>query len=482
MSKCIEVIKSDKPIRITSIIALILTVLILILLVIKVSYHEVTGHLLGEKQMTLSYGDDYHDKGFFIKDNGKVVDDGLLRVKKVSNVDTKKLGDYYVNYYITYKRKDYMLIRNVKVVDDQAPELSVNVESIEKDYCTKKSNTELKYTAVDNYDGDITDKIIVNEDGDKILISVSDSSGNITEKNVDVKYTEIPETKLELNGYSTIYVPVNTTYNDAGVNYTDGCKENASDSLIVEGSVDTAKIGNYSMTYSTPTKDKSVTRNIIVYNPNVAPNKEPSGEKVIYLTFDDGPGAYTQTVLDTLAKYNVKATFFVTHQFAKYVPLIADEYKAGHTVAVHTYTHQWNIYSSVDAYVNDFNTMNDIIESYTGQRSKIFRFPGGSSNTVSRRYAQGVVSAIASKMTEDGYVYFDWDVDSNDAGGGSESQIYNNVVYGAEKCSICVVLMHDIKINTVNQLDNILSTLTAKGYKFGTLNVDSPTCHLKIAN
>ena len=479
MDKYIDVIKNNK--NKLRIIALILSALLFVFFVIIVSEHKITGRLVGEKDITVTVGEDFKDFGFFIRDNGKLVPEELIKYKQVSNVNTEQLGNYYVNYYITYRKKEYKLTRSVKVIDDEPPVLTVNTENIERDYCTKQNKVELRYSAIDNYDGDITDKIVVEEKNDKLIITVTDANGNKDEKIVKINYSNIPDSTLELNGYNTIYVPINTVYNDAGANYVDGC-ENSNNNLIIEGNVDTTTIGNYTMTYSTPTKDKSVTRNIIVYNPNVAPNKEPSGEKVIYLTFDDGPGAYTQTVLDTLAKYNVKATFFVTNQFAKYVPLIADEYKAGHTVAVHTYTHQWNIYSSVDAYVNDFNTMNDIIESYTGQRSKIFRFPGGSSNTVSRKYAQGVVSAIASKMTEYGYVYFDWDIDSNDAGGGSESQIYNNVIYGAEKCTKCVVLMHDIKINTVNQLDNILSTLTAKGYKFGTLTVDSPTCHLKIAN
>ena len=77
----------------------------------------------------------------------------------------------------------------------------------------------------------------------------------------------------------------------------------------------------------------------------------------------------------------------------------------------------------VETYMKDFNDMNNIIEKYTGKRSKIFRFPGGSSNTVSRGYSTGVVKAIASKTSELGYVYFDWNVDSNDAGGASRDQI-----------------------------------------------------------
>ena len=126
--------------------------------------------------------------------------------------------------------------------------------------------------------------------------------------------------------------------------------------------------------------------------------------------------------------------------------------------------------------------MNSVIEKYTGAKSKIFRFPGGSSNTVSRSYAKGVVKQIANKMLNDGYQYFDWDVSSGDAAGAGRSKIYQNVVNGVKSCSRCIVLMHDIKATTANELDNILKTLTASGYRFAPLTINSPTVHHKIAN
>ena len=126
--------------------------------------------------------------------------------------------------------------------------------------------------------------------------------------------------------------------------------------------------------------------------------------------------------------------------------------------------------------------MNNVISKYTGTTSRLFRFPGGSSNTVSRSYAKGVVKKIANHMTNAGYRYFDWDVSSGDAAGAGRSKIYSNVVNGVKHCSKCIVLMHDIKSTTANELDHILSTLTSSGYRFGTLSMSSPTVHHKIAN
>ncbi len=126
--------------------------------------------------------------------------------------------------------------------------------------------------------------------------------------------------------------------------------------------------------------------------------------------------------------------------------------------------------------------MNDVIEKYTGQRSKLFRFPGGSSNTVSRNYAKGIVTEISQKMTELGYVYFDWNVSSGDAGGATKEQVYSNIVNGVKRCDKCVVLMHDIKLPTVNALDDVLNSLVSSEYTLAPLTIDSPTAHQRINN
>ena len=186
--------------------------------------------------------------------------------------------------------------------------------------------------------------------------------------------------------------------------------------------------------------------------------------------------------MDILAKYDAKATFFVTNQFKAYVPLIKREHDEGHSIAVHTLTHKWSVYDSVETYIKDFNDMNNIVEQYTGSKTNLFRFPGGSSNTISRGHSKGVVSAIANEMTKRGYVYFDWNVDSNDAAGANSSQIYSNVTSGISKRHESVVLMHDIKRSTIDVIEDIIVYGLNNGYTFDTLNVSSPTVHHHINN
>ncbi len=80
--------------------------------------------------------------------------------------------------------------------------------------------------------------------------------------------------------------------------------------------------------------------------------------------------------------------------------MIKREHDEGHSIAVHTLTHKWSVYDSVETYIKDFNDMNNIVEQYTGSKTNLFRFPGGSSNTISRGHSKGVVSAIANEMTK----------------------------------------------------------------------------------
>ena len=120
-----------------------------------------------------------------------------------------------------------------------------------------------------------------------------------------------------------------------------------------------------------------------------------------------------------MADNGVKATFFVKNG-GKYNHYMQDIVAQGHTIALHTYTHSYSgIYASDEAYLNDLQQISDLVYSETGVRTKIMRFPGGSSNTVSKKYNQGVMTRMTQKVTEMGYLYYDWNLSSGDAAGGT---------------------------------------------------------------
>ena len=218
--------------------------------------------------------------------------------------------------------------------------------------------------------------------------------------------------------------------------------------------------------------------------PTQPPPKYPIQGKggVIYLTFDDGPGKDTPRLLEILDKYDAKATFFFVN--TGYASTITQVAEAGHTLAMHTATHNFSqIYASEEAYYNDLYKIQAVIEQYSGQSPNFLRFPGGSSNTVSRNYNTGIMTRLTKLVEEQGYIYFDWNVDSKDAGGATTAdEVAWNVIEGCSTRTAPVVLLHDIHSYTVDAIEDILIWGLENGYTFEGLTADSPTCHHGLNN
>lgn len=204
---------------------------------------------------------------------------------------------------------------------------------------------------------------------------------------------------------------------------------------------------------------------------------------VIYLTFDDGPSEYTNSLLDTLNKYDVKATFFVTGFGDDAV--IKREYDEGHTVALHTLSHNYaHIYANLDNYFGDLAGISNRVKNITGVESKILRFPGGSSNTVSRRYdgKTRIMSTLTREVEARGYHYFDWNVDSDDAGRAKDAgTVYNNVISRLHDGQN-VILQHDVKPYSVEAVGAIIEYALSNNYVFDTISMETPVVHHSVNN
>lgn len=201
--------------------------------------------------------------------------------------------------------------------------------------------------------------------------------------------------------------------------------------------------------------------NIKVFRPEENAFLEQEKTTKVYLTFDDGPSSNTAAILDILARYQVHGTFFVVGKEGEaYKSLYRRIVEEGHTIGMHSYSHKYDeIYSSVDAYAEDLSKLQEYIYETTGTWSRICRFPGGSSNTVSKVDMQELIAYLD---TQD-IIYYDWNVSSLDAAGRqlSAEEISKNVLNNIEKYSTAVVLMHDAddKTTTVEALPIIIETL-----------------------
>ena len=181
----------------------------------------------------------------------------------------------------------------------------------------------------------------------------------------------------------------------------------------------------------------------------------------VYLTFDDGPSDNTQAILDILKEYNVKATFFVTGQQAVshpewYQAIVED----GHTLGMHSYSHKYNeIYESEDNFGSDLSKLRTFIEETTGVTPQFYRFPGGSSNTVSDL----PMSVFCDYLTDNSITYFDWNVSSRDAESPMRSaeEITRNCTQNLENFDNAVILLHDAasKTSTVEALPEIIEQI-----------------------
>ena len=273
-------------------------------------------------------------------------------------------------------------------------------------------------------------------------------------------------------------------FTDPGVSANDNCDGDISSKIVTSGAVDTSKLGTYTLTYSVidnKNNKADITRNVKVVS---KPSFNGTGKAgTIYLTFDDGPKeGTTNVILDILKQEGVKATFFVTNGGPDY--LIKREYDEGHTVALHTASHNYaTVYASDDAYFQDLASVQNRVKRITGYTSMIVRFPGGTSNTVSRNYSPGIMSRLSQSLPAKGYKFYDWNISSGDAGGTTNPNgVYSNVVNNLSKNRANIVLMHDIKTYTRDAIKSIITYGKQNGYSFDRITMETEEYHQKVNN
>lgn len=186
------------------------------------------------------------------------------------------------------------------------------------------------------------------------------------------------------------------------------------------------------------------------------------GTRYVYLTFDDGPSTYTDEILDILAQYDVKATFFVCgKENARYTDIYKRIVNEGHTLGMHSYSHKYSeLYSSLDTFKDDTDKLRIFLYENTGVWSKYYRFPGGSSNTVSKVDMHELIQYLEGAEV----TFFDWNVSAgDDRAGANKDTIYSNIVNNVPRFKHCIVLMHDAadKKSTVDALPEIIEAIKA---------------------
>ena len=434
----------------------------------------------GGEPIQLVYGKDtFQQPGAVASANGDRVG-----VEISGSVDTTKLGTYEIVYTARYLWLSKTVKLEVSVVDATAPVITLKTVP---GYITLPGEEykEEGYTAIDDYDGDITDKVQVRTENDIVYYTVKDSSGNETTVERQIVRTDLTPPTITLKGDASITIYAGSAYEEPGYTANDNIDGDITDLVQIEGSVNIYHAGTYTLTYKVTDSSGNVgtaQRTVVVKPIGQSSTVKPNG-KVIYLTFDDGPSRHTQRLLDILDKYDAKATFFVVNTGYNMKKLLKAIDDGGHGLAIHSKTHEYSeIYASEEAFFKDLRAMQQIIKDATGKTTTMMRFPGGSSNTISK-FNPGIMTRLTQAVEDQGFQYYDWNVSSGDAGGTKDTdQIVTNVINGIGNKQYAIVLQHDIHGYSVDAVERILIWGKQNGYSFEALTPSSPTCHHGVNN
>ena len=438
--------------------------------------------LIGAPELQIECGSDYTDPGAeaYLTASLFAWKPKEMVVNVNGEVDSGTPGDYELVYEAAFLWYRSRAVRTVHVADTTPPTITLLYR---EGYSPTPDAPyeEEGYIARDSVDGDLTAQVVRRAQNGKIYYTVTDKAGNTAEAVREIADTTPPE--LVLAGGEVLELKAGVPYEEPGFTATDDRDGDLTAQVEVDGQVNCYRAGDYEITYTVTDayhNTTAVTRTVTVVPIRQAEQVDP-GDKIVYLTFDDGPGPYTAELLDVLDRYNVKATFFVVD--TGYHELIGEEYRRGHTVGIHSATHNYSsIYASEDAYFSDLNEMSDIIYAQTGHRPNQVRFPGGSSNTVSC-FNPGIMTRLTQDLTDMGYEYYDWNVLSGDAGETTDTDVVaQNVIDGISDHNVSIVLQHDIKGFSVAAVEQIIIWGLSNGYTFLPLTPGSPTAHHGLNN
>ena len=447
---------------------------------VSVNRFTLTIVLQGDPEIILEAGQKYHEPGAKVRFQGSLLwkegfepENAVLRITE--DVNESCLGKQEVRYEAEYLFFHAEALRRIRVVDTQPPVILLT-EDPDEALAPGVIYEEAGFLAVDNMDGDITHRVVRTEHMGRITYAVTDSSGNPAYAQREVPFHDPVPPEIILRGGETVSHPVGRPYGEPGYRAEDNVDGDLTSQVTVEGTVDCFSPGTYPITYRVTDAYQNTT--VVIRKVRVEAAERPEirwpESKTIYLTFDDGPGPYTETLLDILYSWGVKATFFVVDSEDNW--LMKEIVDRGHSIGIHSVTHDYGqIYSGPEAYFADLYAMQQIIYDHTGVETWLMRFPGGSSNEVSIQYCKGIMTRLAEAVQDAGFRYFDWNVDSDDAGNARRSRtVADNVKKGIMEVGTALVLQHDIHAYSVDAVEEIIRWGVENGYEFKQLEMDSP--------
>ncbi|WP_346935245.1 polysaccharide deacetylase family protein [Clostridium sp.] len=200
--------------------------------------------------------------------------------------------------------------------------------------------------------------------------------------------------------------------------------------------------------------------------------KEETDNKIIYLTFDDGPSIMTDKVLDTLKEYDVKATFFlIGNQIENQETVVKRIYNEGHGIGLHTFTHNYkSIYSCNKNFIEEMLKCQNEIYNVVGIKPNIIRFPWGSSKKLNKEFL--------NMLHKNNFKIYDWNAFMSDGVNykTSPDKLYREATKTNVTKHPIILLMHCdyVHKNTCIALPRVIEYYKEKGYEFRAITEDMP--------
>lgn len=226
--------------------------------------------LVGAELISVKQNGEYQEPGFRAeKCNKKTCEDISDKVTIKKEIDTTELGEYVIEYRLEIDNEEYIQKRTIKVTDDFPPEITLKGgEKVST--CSLDTFKDPGYTATDNNDGDLTEKVIVTNNKDTIIYTVTDSSDNTTSITRKVIEEDKEKPNINLKGSNKVYLNLNATYKDAGYTVTDNCDKGLTKQVKTTNNIDNTKEGTYTVTYSVEDSNgnkATVNRTVVVRKP-----------------------------------------------------------------------------------------------------------------------------------------------------------------------------------------------------------------------
>ena len=289
--------------------------------------------------------------------------------------------------------------------------------------------------------------------------------------------------QIKLIGETELSWVCGEPWHDPGFTAADAEGKSRITDVEIEGEVIPWRPGYYKLRYVLTEGDEELaeaTRTVHVTAQTLPETVQPP-KGTICLTFDDGPCENTEEALEVLARYGVKATFFVVTNQTKYLHLLPKILEQGHTLGIHCNDHRsygW-LYQSEENYFSDLMTAQQVVHDYTGQYAHVVRFPGGS-RTASFLAAtfSGGYDELYRVMRDAGVRAYDWNVQP-ESGTKTTEGTFIDFSHPKEPYEYAVVLQHDARLFSVRALESMIEWALKEGYTFAALDETYPEVHFE---